>query len=78
MKTMAINTMTIEEIVTELKRISNLLARKYELCAPVAARGMRVPSGAKAIGEQDVCSMVVDDLAITFGIMSGDFAEAVK
>lgn len=60
--------MTIAEIVTELERIASLLANRFALCAPVAARGMRVPSGANALGEQDVCAMVLDDLKITFGI----------
>ena len=46
----AIQGMTIEEIVAELERIATLLANRFALCAPVAARGMRVPSGAKALG----------------------------
>ena len=66
----AIQGMTFEEIVAELERIATLLANRFALCAPVPARGMKVPSGAKALGEHDVCAMVVDDLAITFGIVA--------
>ena len=72
----AIQGMTIEEIVAELERIATLLANRFALCAPVAARGMKVPSGAKALGEQDVCAMVVDDLKITFGIEATETVNA--
>ena len=44
----AIQGMTIEEIIAELERIATLLANRFALCAPVATRGMKVPSGAKA------------------------------
>ena len=66
-----IDRMSKEDITLQLLRIASYLQTTYNLEAEHAANGWKSPAGAKALGRQEICATICDDLYITFGIEAG-------
>ena len=67
-----IDTMSKEQIATELLRIASYCNETYRLNQAAAGKASKAPYGSRtqgeAIGRQDMCARICDDLYLTFGI----------
>lgn len=68
-----IDTMSKEQIAAELARIASYCNETYRLNETPAGKLSKAPNGSRtqgeAIGRQDMCARICDDLYETFGIV---------
>ena len=70
-----IDSMRPDEITCQLVRIAAWADETKKINRPAAILGLRMWSGAVALGRREVCTSLLDDLRITFGIEVDDGAQ---